>query len=354
MSELKPVFFEKLIQMCNRLNVNPADMLLIFTLESGLDSSSITSHTVGLNQFYGDSYRNYFDGSREEYAKLPPENQLDSIEKYFRNIIGNTSITSAAQLYCANLLPISLKLKGVMDKDRSTIIAEKGSGKKYSDSGTLTYGAVYHSNAGLDVNKDDKITYGDLEDMLKRKTSDPRYIAALEKLSSVGKKSYESSVSSGDSSASEKGGYFFGFLEMAMMAMKQFTKGLGLAALASSLEEKDYLIKIASPNLEDNLEVARILSIAYEELLNAKCKTYTDGNYVEINCKTAGDEQKYLAAIDQFSNAVLDEFSNKTGNNYISLNVFANKTPSYNELDIKTAESNYRKFQLKILGNKND
>ncbi len=365
MNNLTPVFFKNLIAMCNRLNVNPADMLLVFTLESGLDSKSMTGHTVGLNQFYKDSYRNYFNGSREQYANLPPEDQLTSIEAYFKNVIGGKSINSAAQLYCANLLPATLNFPGVIRKDRSTVLAIKegkpGSDQTYGSS-SLTYGSVYGSNSGLDVNKDDMITYGDLEDILKSKMSDSRYQWAVKELEKVSGESQSSTLSSDSSpstpeAASEKedgGQTVLEFLSTVVEGMKQMTSQFNpFAAFAALDQENEFLIKISSPRLEDNLEVARILCTAYEDLLDAKCRTYTDGDFVEISCKTRGEVKQCFAAIDQFSNEFLNEFEDRTEIDTVSLRVFANKKPSYGELDIKTAESNYRKFQLKILGNKN-
>lgn len=369
MNNLKPVFFKSLIAMCSRLNLNPADVLLLFAQESGLNSRSLTAKTVGLNQFYGDYYKKYFSGTREQYAALAPEKQLESIEAFFKDLIGGRNITSAAQLYCGNFLPVSLNFPGVISKDRSTVLAlrsdKPGSDKTYVPNGTLTYAAAYDGNKGLDYDHDGSITYGDIEDFLKAKTSDSNYQWALQELSKVSGSEHQSTLeedskieSTSENEVEEEGeidpeGAIIGFIDMIVDGMNNLMSSMNLTSFAALDEENNFIIKLSSSKLEDNLEVARILTAAYEDLLEAKCKTYTNGTFVEISCKARGEHKKCFAAIDQFSNELLNEFKNETKIDNINLNIFANKEPSYKELDIKTAETNYRKFQLKILGIKN-
>ena len=324
--------------MCQRLNLNPADMLLIMYLESGLDPNAVskTSGATGLNQFMPRTLKKYFDGSMEDFKNLSGEDQLDYIEKFFAESVKGKNITSSAQLYIANFLPSRLNLQGVKDKDRKAPLCEKGD-------------RFYNSNTGLDSNQDGVITYGDIEDLMASLAQRPGYLAALKKLQESAGKEYVPGTESEEGKPEE--------LDEADTMLQTFIdKLIGAMESASreitSSNKSQILIKISSPNLENNLELARLLSTAYEDLLFAKCRTYTNKKEVELVCNTNIALTEAYPAIKQFSQVTSQQFCKKAHIDDVSVKIFANKEPSYSSLDLKTSENNYRKFQIKLIGKK--
>ena len=332
-------FYIKLNKMCERLNVNPADMLLLMYLESnGLDPAAVAKSTgaSGLNQFMPSTLKDYFSGSIEEYRKLSGEDQLDYIEKFFEKSLKGKNITSSAQLYIANYLPTRANLSGVQDKIKETPLCQRGSD-------------FYEKNSGLDANHDGVITYGDIENILAPLSQKPGYLAALKKLQEAAGKEYEPEIKSSESGSEpdEADSILQKFINKLIESLESFSREV----FAST--NSHVLIKISSPNLENNLELARLLSTAYEDFLSAKCKTYTNKKDVEIVCSAKIPLSKTYLAIKQFSKVASQQFCKITNINDINVKIFANKEPSYSGLDLKTSQINYRKFQIKLIGKTN-
>ncbi len=342
MAKLNPIFFTRLKQMCKRLGINPADALLVFYSESGLNPGSITKDTVGLNQFWGNNYKKYFSGTKEQFAALEGEDQLPAIESFLRGIIRNNKIISAAHLYAYNYLPVMGPL--IKDNNPNFILAKEGDYRNYPGDSRLTFHAAYVGNKSLDANKDGVITYGDLENKLLSRSREKAYQDALAQLNAA-EDNVEDSESSSPETEEDK-------------VLSDFIDRLnqGMESIKSSLAENErngFLVKISSDCSEDSIELSRILSTAYEDFLGVKCHKFAEDNNVEIYFINNGDKNKCFAAVEQFSNVVLEEFSNKIDPSNLKLKYFTNKKPSYNSLDLKTSEINYRKFALKVIGNKN-
>jgi hypothetical protein len=189
-------FYIKLNEMCKRLQIKPEDMLLIMFIESGFDAKiKNPAGAIGLNQFlptsliqmgYGklspsqyeklssDNKKKYRAIIGKNYAKTSAYEQLDWIERFFSQ---NPNVKSPAQLYLYNFLPITQNYPGVINKNRETLIAQKDSKKEIARG--LSHAAVYAANSGLDFNKDRKITYGDIEDLMASKAKSTNYNLVL-------------------------------------------------------------------------------------------------------------------------------------------------------------------------------
>jgi len=346
--KLSSNFYKKLVEMSSRLGMNPADMLLIMYLESArtLDSSikSPSSNASGLTQIIPSTLKGIFNGTPEEFRKLDAEEQLPYIEKYFQEATKGKKLNST-QFYIANLVPKKVDDPEVINKNRNAVVAEKGSQKKYPNNSRLTYDSVYRSNSSLDFNEDGVMTYGDIEDYLNKLSKESGYQKSLKDLQSA----TGSSISSDEEeSKKERIGLIESFVNKLISSMESIVKSI----TASPSATNNLLIKITSPHLENNLEFARILSSACEDLASAKCRTYAEDREVEVLCKVAYAEENY-SLIQKISFDILNQFSQKTNINDLNISIVANKSPSYSHLDIKTAEKNYRKFMLKIIGNNN-
>lgn len=115
-----------------------------------------------------------------------------------------------------------------------------------------------------------------------------------------------------------------------------------------------FLISISSKNdFATKLEYARILKIALKEEINSISEIYSDGNDVEIECIVEANETTATDVLKELCFAISSTFefaTKKIGSNKIYTFVSPNESSCYQELDIKIAEINYRKFQLKFAG----
>lgn len=359
---LKPSFFYKLNKMCQRLGINTEDVLLIMFQESGLNPAEGNNNYVGLVQLSKDYMDDVgFEGDKEDFRKLSADNQLDYIENFFSKSLSGVQVTAPAQLYIiSTLLPVTKNWEGVLNKDRNTVLAEKGSNKTYVEGGGLTFDKVYRGNYGLDYNNDDKITYGDIEDFLENKKKDSvfqrvlsRYKNSLSQPSKLKKKVKkhlaELDYPTLDLNLDEVITNLESSLPMSAVAKLETNQQLFKKSLFEYLPVNNILVKINSEKLEDNLEFARIFSSACEELASAECSTHIKNNNVEVECKIPGKISFSFPAIEELAAIIQKNFIKQTNIN-LNLNLIANKKSSYQEIDIKTAVKNYKKFYIKKIG----
>lgn len=178
---LSPTFYQKLDQMTSSIGMNPEDLMAVMYYESaGLNPQAKNpGGAVGLLQFMPKTLEGLgFRGDPDSFRKLSGETQLNYVERYIKNQMHNIGgkFHSAAQYYVANFWPVALQLSGVKSENPNTVIVENNpptltdpqTGKTYSTKYfkyKITPGqeaAAYRENPSLDVDKDGKITYGDL------------------------------------------------------------------------------------------------------------------------------------------------------------------------------------------------
>jgi soluble lytic murein transglycosylase-like protein len=145
-------FKSKVIDICNKLQMNPDDLMAIMAFESGGINpyAQNKSGATGLIQFMPSTAR-ALGTSTDELVKMSAVDQLDYVYKYFKPYSGK--IKNIGDAYMIVLMPPAV------GKDDDFKIGIKDS--KDCISGNLTYGAVYKANAGLDINKDGVITKGE-------------------------------------------------------------------------------------------------------------------------------------------------------------------------------------------------
>ena len=121
--------------------------------------------------------------------------------------------------------------------------------------------------------------------------------------------------------------------------------------LYKTLPNNHLLIQVKSSDYVDAVEFARILCLALDEELLANAYTHTDGNRVEIECSIHGPPTDCLATVEQLSFFLTEAFHNATikiGGVKVEIQCFADKMSSCREIDLKSAESQYRKFLIKF------
>lgn len=139
----EPGFMDGLKKVASNLGVNADDMLKVMTKESGLNPAAVNRHSnaTGLIQFMPSTARG-LGTTVEELRNMSGVEQLKYIEMYYKNL-GIKSGMDVGDIYILNFYPAAI------NKPRDYVIASSGS-------------KIYSQNAGLDVNKDGKITVQDV------------------------------------------------------------------------------------------------------------------------------------------------------------------------------------------------
>jgi hypothetical protein len=168
--DLSDEFFDDTINLCDRLGIDPMDLLGVMMAESNVkaNAKNPTSNASGLIQFLPSTLTHLgWTGTPEEFRKLTATRQLPYVEAYFQPYV-HFGLTSAARVYQVVFLPSSLPL----GSDFKTVIAAKGG----INSG------VYDRNRGLDRNFDGKITVGELQQAIERHYTAPRWQEIMDRL----------------------------------------------------------------------------------------------------------------------------------------------------------------------------
>jgi hypothetical protein len=139
----EPGFMDGLKKVASNLGVNADDMLKVMTKESGLNPAAVNRHSnaTGLIQFMPSTARG-LGTTVEELRNMSGVEQLKYIELYYKNL-GIKPGMDVGDIYILNFYPAAI------NKPRDYVIASSGS-------------KIYSQNAGLDVNKDGKITVQDV------------------------------------------------------------------------------------------------------------------------------------------------------------------------------------------------
>lgn len=118
------------------------------------------------------------------------------------------------------------------------------------------------------------------------------------------------------------------------------------------LPQHAFLINISSNDNINSLEFARILCAVLDEDAQAHTTVYTNKKAVDVVCKINGPKDICFAAVNQLCGALSDTFkiaTKKIGGVKVNTSIIPNKKSSYQELDIKLAQSAYRQFHLKFI-----
>ena len=156
-SEYGPKFLAKVKEIAGRIKCDYRDLLAIMNSESGINAKTVGKNGAsGLICFMPQ----YYDVSK--IRKMSPMEQLDLVEKTFLKAKEKYGFANAklskGDLYTLIFLPARAKQE---------VLARKGEGNRY-----------YEANAGLDANKDGKITKEEMAVRIDKKyVSDESFLA---------------------------------------------------------------------------------------------------------------------------------------------------------------------------------
>lgn len=352
-------FWDKLSQISSSVGMNPEDLMAVMYYESGLDPTAHNKNgnASGLIQFMPDTLNGMgFTGSHKDFRQLDATKQLDYVRKYVTDKakFNGGGFKSATQYYVANLWPIALKLPGVQREDPNTIIIEANpTYKKYPQVSIKQEHDAYEDNAGLDVNKDGKITYGDLQAVMAGVKKSSGYRQAVQALHSGNNFVAGNAAEPKQTAKPNFLDNINNLLDKLMSAVaKESSDELTKRAQYKKLPLNNFVIQVQANELIDSLEFARVLCTALDEECQAKTSIFTDRKNVQVLCGINGPAQTCKNAVTELCRAMEDAFKTATmtvGTISIKTSILANDKPSYQELDIKLAQSAYRQFHLKFI-----
>jgi hypothetical protein len=118
------------------------------------------------------------------------------------------------------------------------------------------------------------------------------------------------------------------------------------------LPNHDILIKITAPDYTSATEFSRVLCAALDEELLSSSYPYTDGSEVEVECSIQGPLHECFATVSQLTTAITQAFktaTSKIGGVEVKTICLMNKKSSYQQISLRTADTQYRKFLLKFM-----
>ncbi|MDR1652984.1 MAG: transglycosylase SLT domain-containing protein [Prevotellaceae bacterium] len=160
-------FKAKVESVAQKLAINPDWLMMVMYAESRLNPAAYNSSTgaSGLIQFMPATAK-ALGTTTESLRALSNVAQMDWVYKYFKKYTGK--IKSAYDLYKITFFPISL------GKPQNWVF----------QTSTLSASRIAALNAGMDINKDGKITIAEFEEYVDKKfiaagVTNPRYYATF-------------------------------------------------------------------------------------------------------------------------------------------------------------------------------
>jgi hypothetical protein len=333
--------------------MNPRDLLLVMFLESGVNPSQTNianpQGARGLIQFMPDTLKamNVSDKDIKNFTNKSAEEQLKYVERYIKD--KNRPFKSATEYYHANFFPLTLsRWKGNDPIANRNVVVVNSRSKDQRER------KAYAANKILDYNKDGKVTVGDLTSILMFYEKKPEFKSLLSKLNSVAGQGTVSEKSHGkvrQMQSKPKSNSFSDFISSIESMLDSFLKSAQDNNM-KKCKSNNYLISINSDNdFESKLQFTRILSIALKEEINSRSQIYTDGDNIDIRCVVNAEKERGLEVVKELCSAISNTFefaTKKIGGVKIYTLVSPDLKSDYQNLDIKIADINYRKFHLKF------
>jgi hypothetical protein len=352
-------FSYKLDKISNDLDMNPRDLLLVMFLESGVNPAAVNPNggAAGLIQFMPNTLKGMGLSNQEvaTFNQKSAEEQLDYVKAYVQNhrpLIGGRPFTSATQYYVANFYPLALQRWHGDDPIRNANVVVVDS--RSSDPRER---AAYNENKILDTDKDGIIKVSDITHILMQMERTPKFQQALAQFNTVAGNGTVSEINRRknpiyqNDSGSILARFFMGLEHLLdnLIASKEHN----INKYGAEYPTNKYLISIDSnSDVSAKLEFARILSIALKEEIDSHSNIFTNGSDVEIQTVINAEKNRGLEIIKEFCAALSNTFEYSTksiGSIKIYTFVSPNIKSNYQELDIKLADINYRKFHLKFV-----
>jgi hypothetical protein len=146
-----PEFLSKVKRIANEINCNYKDLLAVMNAESGIKSTAVNKSTnaTGLIQFMPKTAQG-LGTTVEKLKQMSPVEQLDYVARYLKQTKKQAGFSENKQLSGGELYALVFRPA----KAKTGVFATKGE-------------AAYRLNAGLDLNKDGRVTMAELGQRVK-------------------------------------------------------------------------------------------------------------------------------------------------------------------------------------------
>ena len=146
-----PEFLSKVKRIANEINCNYKDLLAVMNAESGIKSTAVNKNTnaTGLIQFMPKTAQG-LGTTVEKLKQMSPVEQLDYVARYLKQTKKQAGFSENKQLSGGELYALVFRPA----KAKTGVFATKGE-------------AAYRLNAGLDLNKDGRVTMAELSQRVK-------------------------------------------------------------------------------------------------------------------------------------------------------------------------------------------
>jgi len=171
-SDIEDSFFPALIDVCQQVGCNPADLLAVIKAESNVCPGAVNPHggATGLIQFMPETMKRLgWSEPMQVFAELSATDQLPWVQQFLK--AGKGQFTSPGRIYQFIFLP------GTM-----STATQPGDAVASKDSPTAAIAAAYASNEALDINKDGKITIQELTTRMQGQEAGGRWTALVTRL----------------------------------------------------------------------------------------------------------------------------------------------------------------------------
>lgn len=358
-------FWNKISNISSSVSMKPEDLLAVMYYESGLNpvAHNKNGDASGLIQFMPETLDNVgFKGNPQDFRALSANQQLDYVARYIQDKahLNGGSFKSAAQYYVANFWPIALQLPGVQKEDPSTVIVEENpTSQKYPGVSLSFERAAYKANTVLDVDKDGKITYGDIEKVMNGVKQSRGYQNAVATLESGN----DLTVGKGSISPLSPPKETYDKLDQIEESLNSLLKAVGYSTPSShfllkrsfkdNLLPTNILIRVSSSDPLASIEFARILSIALDEELFSDSLIYVDEEKGAEVLSTihGGGKHQTIDAVAELCNHLSSYFEKATykiGGYKVFTSIRPNTFPTYQELSIRAAQTYFNNFHLRF------
>lgn len=290
--QLTDEFWIKFVQMCHRLGAKPEDLARVINAESAFDPGATNVQggriiAKGLNQLIQQTakYLGMSDSEWLSYEHTPAEDQLEYVEKYFRNVGKATGQdgkwASATQLYVANFAP--KYVTQAADPNAILYSSEKNT-KEYAQ------------NKGLDRDRKGHITAGDLAKSVQGKLPD-HIVQSIEKA----KQMTGSLIAKPEAANDNVEG-----LMQALVANEGLVEGIVRTALHPKLPSSSALVTVStlSAPFETRMQFAKSAAHVLREIIGAQASIHSDGSKIELECTAEGSQFAVNSAIHALCDCV--------------------------------------------------
>ncbi len=278
-----PAFKTKLIQVANRLGMNPDHLATVISFETGgTFNPSIKnragSGAVGLIQFMPPTALN-LGTTTKDLANMSAEQQLDYVEKYFA---GHKNLKTLNDIYLAVLYPAA-------------------SGKAGDNIVFQALSKAYEQNKGFDKDNKGYVTNNDITNSIHGS-----YNAAKGERLAV----EAPAVENGDNMPQDNE---YGSLMRQLLACGPVEQIVRNAVVKKLLPTNKFIISM--DNSSSNIKFADISCCALRNDLNAKVILSGNNDKIEIECSIIGSYNVAKEAVSELISGINNAFKLSTGEN---------------------------------------